>query len=81
MKQAVSPSIWTSRPHWLQRLWPAQHAAAAPEDDPASLGTAFGLDMSLMREDSLYDTPQSTRSARPVGQPHWPAPQFARRHR
>lgn len=69
MKHAPS-TVWS---HWLQRLGWAQRPALV-SDDPASLGTAFGLEMSLLPDSRLDDV-----NARPAAVPHT-APLFRRRH-
>lgn len=68
MKQ--TPWSSTSRPTWLQRLG---FAAPAVLDDPASLGTAFGLEISL----SQYSEDEPPRSATP----RWSVMSLARWHR
>lgn len=71
MKQAPS-TAWS---HWLQRLgW--GRAPMLMADDPASMGTAFGLEMSLLPEPSTLDEPGAKPAAPPAA-----ARLFSRRHR
>lgn len=60
------------KPSWLQRLGFISPAAVV-DDDPASQGTAFGLELSLGHE---AEPPQRAAAA-----PRWPLARFARRHR
>jgi hypothetical protein len=69
MKHAPS-TVWS---HWLKRLGWAQRPMLVA-DDPASLGTAFGLEMSLLPDSSLDDS-----DTKPAAMPHT-ALLFKRRH-
>jgi hypothetical protein len=71
MKHAPS-TVWS---HWLQRLGWAQRPMLVA-DDPASLGTAFGLEMSLLPDTGCGFDELSHRAA---GAPHT-ASLFKRRH-
>lgn len=72
MKHAPS-TVWS---HWLQRLgWVQRPMLVA--DDPASLGTAFGLEMSMLPDTACG---LDDRGHRPVHSVPHTAPLFKRRH-
>ena len=71
MAKAQSPARWYAP--WRQP------AATCPSIDPADLGTAFGLDLSMTPPDEGPQAPSPTARAVPASRPGWVLRLAARR--
>lgn len=57
---------WARAGHWLRQAAAGKRAARSPQPDAADLGTAFGLEASLLDvKPSEFDSAESGSSDRP----------------